>query len=162
MQCDRNIMDDANKLKNLLRLGNLDNVLQYDLEAKRLSSKFYNGQTVISMPAMKDWVDIAVKNLEKNTKLNPVMLLAKTVMYSNVGTTGLQDAPYSPRGSSVLGNILFWDENKSQFVYNPKQWALVITRSCYIAAAEESVYQFIYKLAHQDLARQFALQHCQR
>lgn len=162
MQHNRNVMDDANKLKNLLQLGNLDGVLRYDLDAKQLSSKFYNGQTVISMPAMKDWADMAVRNLEKNTKLNPVMLLAKTVMYSNVRASGLQDAPYSPRGSSVLGNVLFWDENKSQFVYNPQQWALVITRSCYVAAAEESVYQFIYKLAHHDLAQQFALQNRQR
>ncbi len=147
-------MNDNGGLKKIL-----EHSLSYDLVANRMSADYYNGVRVIKMPAMKDWANIAIENLQNSVNMKPVLLLVRTVMCSDItDPERLQNPPYGRYGSCVVGNVVFEKKDDSAWWFSPTEWSVVEMRTCNLAATEESVYQFLFKLAHRDLAKKFALQ----
>ncbi len=141
----------------------LENSLSYDFATNRLSADYYNGIRVIKMPVMKDWANIAIENLQKSVNLKPVLLLVRTVScFDVVDAEVFQNPPYGKYGSCVLGNVVFERNDVAGRWFSPTEWLLVEKRTCNLAATEESMYQFLFKLAHRGLANNFALQKKQK
>ena len=101
-------------------------VLTYDLRTQRASSGIYNGQSLILDYSLPEWAELSEYNfsrLNMGTGLQPVVLAVKTVDCPKITIRGdYASAPYCRYGYGALGNIIFFDRRRKQYVSTPNKW----------------------------------------
>ncbi len=118
-------LTDSN-IQKMLEAVNRRDVLTYDLRNHWVSSNCYNGQSLTMDYSWSEWDKLSEYNFSRlamGTGLQPVVLAVKTVECPTVSIRGdYANAPYCRYGYGVLGNVIFFDKRRRQYVSTPNKW----------------------------------------
>lgn len=128
-----------------------NDVLTYNLRTGRLSSHYYNGQTILPERELQEWLDLTTYNFNRmnmGTGLEPVVLAVKTISCPTITLRGdYANAPHCKTGYGLLGNIIFFDRRRNEYVSTPNKWVYLGSCSCWKENTIFAMRNFIMYLA---------------
>ncbi len=143
-------LTDSN-IKQMMGSVSYNDILTYDLRTGRLSAHHYNGQLLPSEREIKEWISLAEYNFNRmnmGTGLEPTVLAVKTIHCPDIQIRGdYSNAPHCRTGYGLLGNIIFYDRRRREYVSTPNKWIYLGSCSDWKVNASQAMNHFIMYLA---------------